>query len=137
LPQLRRAPAVARFLAGGWQNNGILTLYSGLPFTVLSGVDNSLSGIGQDRADQVGHPSIAGSRQEQAMLTQYFNPKAFAVNALGTFGTTGRDILRGPGTQLSTGLCSRMLRFGRVRRCSSGRSFSIYSTIPTSLSRSR
>jgi hypothetical protein len=76
LPQLRRAPAVARFLAGGWQNNGILTLYSGLPFTVLSGVDNSLSGIGQDRADQVGHPSIAGSRQEQAMAHPVFQSES-------------------------------------------------------------
>ncbi len=42
--------------------------------------------------------SLAAVRNRR-WLIQYFNPKAFAVNALGTFGTTGRDILRGPGTQ--------------------------------------
>jgi hypothetical protein len=86
-----------RYVVSGWQNNGILSLYSGLPFTVLSGVDNSFSGIGQDHADQVGDASIAGDRTKQATLAQYFNTKAFTTNAPGTFGNTARDILRGPG----------------------------------------
>jgi hypothetical protein len=30
-------------------------------------------------------------------LTQWFNGAAFAVNPLGTFGTLGKGILRGPG----------------------------------------
>ena len=88
-----------RYTVGGWQNNGILSLYSGLPFTVVSGVDNSLSGIGQDHANQIGNPAVAGSRSEQAMLTQYFNTNAFTTNAIGTFGDTGRNILRGPTTR--------------------------------------
>jgi hypothetical protein len=98
LPALSRAPALIKYIAGGWQNNGILSLYSGLPFSILSGVDNSFSGIGQDHADLTGVASISGDRSKAAIISQYFNTQAFARNALGTFGNTGRDILRGPGT---------------------------------------
>ena len=31
------------------------------------------------------------------MIQQYFNPLVFAPNADGTFGNSGRNILRGPG----------------------------------------
>jgi len=34
--------------------NGILTLQTGIPFSVTAGVDRSLSGVGLDRADVVG-----------------------------------------------------------------------------------
>lgn len=98
LPKLEKAPAAIRYIAGGWQNNGILSLYSGLPFTVFSGVDNSLSGIGQDHADLFGNATISGDRSKAAMLAQYFNTQVFARNQLGTFGNTARDILRGPGS---------------------------------------
>ncbi len=98
LPKLTGAPAFLRYTVGGWQNNGIVSLYSGLPFSVLSGVDNSFSGIGQDHADMVGSAALDGGRSEQAMLAQYFNTKAFTTNAVGTFGNTARNILRGPGS---------------------------------------
>jgi hypothetical protein len=97
LPKLQHAPPVLRYVLGGWQNNGIVSAYSGLPFTVFSGVDNSLSGVGQDHADQVGNPSISGGRSKQATIAEYFNTQAFTLNALGTFGNSGRDALRGPG----------------------------------------
>jgi hypothetical protein len=98
LPKLSKSPAIIKYVIGGWQNNGIFSRYSGLPFSVLSGVDNSFSGIGQDHADQIGDPSISGDRSTAATLAQYFNTQAFARNAVGTFGNTARDILRGPGT---------------------------------------
>ena len=31
-------------------------------------------------------------------LNRYFNPGAFTINAPGTFGNSGRNILQGPGT---------------------------------------
>jgi hypothetical protein len=76
-----------------WQVNGILTASTGLPFTVRSGTDRSLTGIGQDNADIVGDPS----RPAGADVTQWFNPAAFVPAAPGTFGNVGRNSLRGPG----------------------------------------
>jgi hypothetical protein len=85
-----------RFLTNGWQVNGIVTSQSGLPITITSGVDNSLSGIGNDYADYV--PGVNPARPAGASKTaQWFNPKAFTKNATGTFGNVPRNSLRGPG----------------------------------------
>jgi hypothetical protein len=83
-------------LLGGWETNGLLTLRNGLPFSVTSGVDNSTSGIGQDRADVIGDPSLPGGRPKVERLRQWFNTAAFAANAGGTFGTSPRNMLVGP-----------------------------------------
>ncbi len=88
-----------RVVAGGWELNGIVTLQSGLPFSVLSGVDNSQSAVNSDRANLVGDPHLGGSRSEGQMLREYFNTAAFVVNPPGTFGNTGRNILFGPGME--------------------------------------
>jgi hypothetical protein len=81
-------------LINGWQLNVIASLYGGLPFTVVSGTDRSLSGIGNDYADVVGNPARpAGVSQIQ----KYFNTAAFVPAATGTFGNVGRNSLRGPG----------------------------------------
>jgi hypothetical protein len=96
VPKATRA-RLAGVVMNGWQLNTIATLRTGLPFSVLTGNDRSLVGINKDDADQVGDPArIAGADPVQ----QYFNKAAFAVNALGTFGTSGRNILRGPGMQV-------------------------------------
>jgi outer membrane receptor protein involved in Fe transport len=80
-------------LANGWQLNTILSLYSGLPFTVVSGTDRSVSGIGNDYANIIGDPSRpAGVSQ----IAEYFNTAAFAPATTGTFGNVGRNTLRGP-----------------------------------------
>jgi hypothetical protein len=82
---------------GGWNLTGIATLQSGNTFTVGSGVDNSRTGVGQDRADIVANPYFSGDRSRDAMITEYLNKAAFAPNALGTFGNQGRNRFRGPG----------------------------------------
>ncbi|MBT9332412.1 TonB-dependent receptor [Paracidobacterium acidisoli] len=89
------APANAAL--SGWEANGILTLRTGEPYTVLSGVDNSTSGIGKDRADLVGNPTLSTSRSHAQLAAAFFNKAAFAPNALGTYGDTPRDFLTGPG----------------------------------------
>ncbi|MFN7938676.1 MAG: TonB-dependent receptor [Bryobacteraceae bacterium] len=105
LPRLKASNAVARHLLGGWDINGIVTLESGQPFTVSSGRDNSFSGVGADRADIIGNPEISGDRQRGDVINRYFNIDAFTFNAVGTFGTAGRNILRGPGNaNVDTGL---------------------------------
>jgi hypothetical protein len=84
-------------VAGGWQLSGIATLRSGEPFSVYSGVDNSMSGVGSDRAQLIGDPYISGNPSRGAEVAEYLNPAAFAVNPLGTFGNTGRNMFYGPG----------------------------------------
>jgi hypothetical protein len=95
LPKLAQSPL--RLIFGNWQTNGILTLQSGAPFTVTTGVDNSYSGIGQDRVDLVGDPRLPGDRSRGEQIAAWFNRAAFADNAPGTFGTLGRNTEIGPG----------------------------------------
>jgi hypothetical protein len=82
-------------IAGGWQVNGILTRASGTPFTVTSS-GASLNAPGSTQtADQVlANVAILG---QIGPNSSYFNPLAFAPVTGARFGTSGRDILRGPG----------------------------------------
>jgi hypothetical protein len=86
-----------RYVAGGWQLNGILVLQTGAPLTATAGFDNSLSGIGGDRVDVVGNPSLPGGRSHFDAVRKWFNTSAFTANAPGTFGSLGRNTLVGPG----------------------------------------
>jgi hypothetical protein len=99
VPTPKSLPALARYIVGGWRSSGIVTLRGGFPFSVRSGRDYSYSGNGLDRADLVGNPFLPSDRPKQEKLYQWFDPKAFSYNAPGTFGNSGRDILRAPGTE--------------------------------------
>ena len=87
---------VSMALLNGYQMNLIANVYTGLPFTVLSGTDRSLSGVGNDYADVV--PGVNPRRAAGAnRVTQFFNTAAFTPAAIGTFGNSSRNSLRGPG----------------------------------------
>jgi Carboxypeptidase regulatory-like domain/TonB-dependent Receptor Plug Domain len=81
-------------VVNGWQVNAIASLQTGFPFTVLSGTDRSLSGIGNDYADKVGNPARPAGVSK---VKEYFNTAAFVPATIGTFGNIGRNSLRGPG----------------------------------------
>jgi len=75
---------------------GIVTLQSGQPFTPLLRFDNSNTGntgqqSGSDHPNVVGNPAISSPGADK-----WFNTGAFAVPAPYTFGSAGRNILRGP-----------------------------------------
>jgi hypothetical protein len=80
-------------LLGNWQLAPIFSIHSGTWFSPVTGLDNSLTGIGLDRPDVLGNPYTKSTTGN----LQWLNPVAFAPNALGTFGNTGSDSLRGPG----------------------------------------
>jgi Carboxypeptidase regulatory-like domain len=84
----------------GWELSSIVSWQGGFPFTVYSGVDNSLSGVFEDRADFTGtnihQAQLSSSRSHGDMVQQWFNASLFRPNAIGTFGNTGKNILRGP-----------------------------------------
>ena len=94
-----------RWVAGGWQLNGIITLYSGQAFTPYLSYDPTNTGSGGPRPDRVGNPydfsnSPCGSQQS---VNCWYNPAAFALPAIAagqvyatTWGNAGRGSLRGP-----------------------------------------
>ena len=86
-----------RQLFGNWQTTGIWNWQSGFPLTISSGDDNSFTGIGNDTADLISTPSYTGGSTGQK-IQKWFTTSSFRTNAPGTFGNSGRNILRGPGT---------------------------------------
>jgi hypothetical protein len=87
-------------LTKGWQASSIISWQSGTPFTVYSGVDNSFSGVGADRGNFTGaslsEAVLSHGRSHSQLVNEYFNTSFFAVNPVGTFGNTGKNVLRGP-----------------------------------------
>ena len=96
LPHLHSAPRAVRAITNGWGLSGILTWANGQPFSIISGQDNSLSGVGKDRADLVAgvNPNLASGRSRAQEISAMFNTAAFTVNAPGTFGDAPRNLLR-------------------------------------------
>lgn len=96
LPAVSSGPAPVRWLAQGWQVNGLVTYRSGLPLNVLSGRDNALTGTPNQRPDVVGDPHLPSGRPKQEKILSWFNRAAFAHPATGQFGNVGRNALIGP-----------------------------------------
>jgi hypothetical protein len=94
---LSPANPFVRGVVGGWQLSSIVSLSTGEPFSVLSSVDNSFSGVGSDRADITGNPYLSGGRSTSTRAAEWLNPAVFTENAVGTFGDTGRNQYFGPG----------------------------------------
>jgi hypothetical protein len=87
-----------RQVAGGWQLSTIVSAVTGAPLTMRSGRDNSLLGVANDTADQVGDWRMSGDRSKNDQIMKWFNPAAFTQNPTGTFGTSGIGIVTGPGS---------------------------------------
>jgi hypothetical protein len=96
IPRARVNPALG-LLINGWELNGIISAESGLPFNVVSGRDNSGTGVNADRPDLIGNPYLDTGRPKAERILKYFDPAAFAQNAPGTFGNAGRNLIVGPG----------------------------------------
>jgi len=80
-------------VAGGWSPAFLVSTYNGFPFTPLTGVDDSLSGVGLDRPNAV--PGVNPYVRNKKTL-QWINAQAFTANGPATFGTTGMNSLVGP-----------------------------------------
>lgn len=84
------------FLGGvlaNWRFAPLIRATSGQPINITSGKDNSLSAIGRDRPNQVLQDPYPATQTP----TLWINPAAFVQNPVGTFGTLGRNAVRGPG----------------------------------------
>ncbi|MCZ2154589.1 MAG: carboxypeptidase regulatory-like domain-containing protein [Bryobacterales bacterium] len=96
LPQLKRG-GFAGGILNGWSLNSIITWQGGFPINIVSGVDNAFTGTGSQRADFLGgNASLDSGRSHGELITRWFDTSKFTPNAVGTFGNTGRNVLRGP-----------------------------------------
>ncbi|HXJ42703.1 MAG TPA: hypothetical protein VNH18_25705, partial [Bryobacteraceae bacterium] len=68
---------------------------SGLAVNPVSGKDNSLTGVGNDRPNVISSSAYTGL--SHGKLYQYVNPNLFTPNLAGTYGNAGHNSLRGPG----------------------------------------
>jgi hypothetical protein len=119
LPKLVSEPSNAiRKLANGWALSGIMTLQSGLPFSILDSAAGTLFGPATlyttgDLAPGATLGDVSRSGSVSSRVNKFFNTKAFVpapfvpdgglidgkypVSGGGTiFGSLGRNILRGP-----------------------------------------
>lgn len=91
-----RANGLLKQAVEGWQFNGIWSKFDGLPFSVSSATNTLNIGSGT-RADRLGSGELAA---DQRSLARWFDLSAFAAPGSQKFGNSGRNILRGPGTNM-------------------------------------
>jgi Carboxypeptidase regulatory-like domain len=93
LPRVQTGNGLVNTLFNGWQATGIGQYQSGAPYNVLSGRDNSQTGINRDRVKLTG---VSPAPPDGSDKTVWFNPAAFALNDVGTFGNVGAGAFYGP-----------------------------------------
>jgi hypothetical protein len=87
-------PFTGNRLVSGWHLTPIFVYSTGSPFDVTEGITN-WDGLGVNRPSIIpGCDPMAGARKAQ----QWFNPKCFTLQPVGTLGNFGRDVLNIPST---------------------------------------
>ncbi len=97
MPKIYRGDsAFAKGALNSWSVSGIVTLQTGLPFSIY-GEDSAFAATTGDLAPGATLGSAVKSGNVKNRLNAYFNTSAFAnPTAYGDFGQLGRNILRGP-----------------------------------------
>jgi hypothetical protein len=96
--------SLASKLIGGWQVNGVLTLQSGLPFSVAAPDASATGGSHASRANCIGDP-FTGATSDPTQLAGatapgfFINPAAFSLPTNGTFGNCAPRNIHGPGIE--------------------------------------
>src|SRR5262249_22906679 len=88
--------AVGNAILGGWQVSGIMSAYTGTPFTVTDSTATNAPALSNTQtANQVGPVVKIG---DVGPGTRYYDPSSFAsVGVINTFGSMGRNDIRNPG----------------------------------------
>jgi hypothetical protein len=99
LPAVSHANAFVGAILNGWQWSGIASAMTGRPATLLSGVNNSGTLIGNDRPNEIGDPYGQGACPAGSTkpCKSWLNPASFVTNPAGTFGNVAKGSLRMPG----------------------------------------
>jgi hypothetical protein len=106
---------------GGWQASGIVTLNTGVPFTIVTS-NYDAAGLGNNPAAIAGNrPNVLCDPNANAPQTrlQYFNTACFQTNPTAnptklpnTVGNAGRGIVNGPPTKRVDFTMTKILQFG-------------------------
>jgi hypothetical protein len=99
-----------RAIASGWRIAGIYRNTSGRYMTIFSGQDRALTGILNQRAQQV----LRDPYLDRDGLN-FLNPAAFEQPALGTLGNMGRNSIEGPGNWQIDAAISRLFSIRETR----------------------
>jgi len=107
-------------LVGGWKGvilkdwgiGSSISMGTGSFLTVNAGGASGATKGGSNRADATGQPAMA----IPAGKNWFFNENAFAVPAAGTWGSSGRDVIRGPFRIGVNGSANRTFRVGERLR---------------------
>jgi carboxypeptidase family protein len=99
-----------RVVASDWRVSGIFTALSGSWLNLITGRDNALTGIQNQRVNQVSN-DVYGEKS----VAQYLNPAAFAQPAPGTLGNYVRNSISGPGFRTVDVALSRRVALGPSR----------------------
>ncbi|HEY3443456.1 MAG TPA: TonB-dependent receptor [Paludibaculum sp.] len=84
----------ANAILGGWSVNGVMSNYTGTPFTVSAPGGSLNAPSNSQTADQVSQWSRIGAIGRNST---YYDPTSFKAVTDVRFGSTGRNILRQPG----------------------------------------
>jgi hypothetical protein len=87
----RSTAGAAKAILGGWQANAIITLQSGQAFTP------NATTLDPFRNESFNRPDVVGDPRSNVPAGLAFNPAAFRLPAQGTFGNSGRNVVRGDG----------------------------------------
>ncbi len=101
---------------GNWQISGLLLARSGYPFTVFQN-QGPLSTMSAGPPGQLYRPDRIGSgRVDSPTVDRWFDTSAFVVTSepTATFGTSGRNILRGPGQFTIDAALAKLTTVGAV-----------------------
>jgi hypothetical protein len=112
---------------GGFQISGTLSRLSGLPFTVGSSTPVNAGGQSQSATQINPNVRILGGHDANS---PYFDGTAFTNPPANTLGTTGRNLLRGPGFFNIDQSVSRTFSFkeGKIKLQLAGEAFNLTNT---------
>ncbi len=105
-----------RAILDGYQIGGITNIESGPPISRVLGSTTS-GGLRGNRSNLIGNPTggLAGTIEPISGLPYIYDPTAFADPALGTFGNSGRAIIRLPGRNNTNLSISRYFYLNREK----------------------
>jgi hypothetical protein len=92
--RLKNLSPVADAFLGGWQFSGIVSLQTGQPITPGAPGDRANIGAGGQRPNAIANPNLPRSQRDPS---RWFNPAAYTLAELYTFGNAARNSIEGPG----------------------------------------
>jgi hypothetical protein len=110
---LGSAHGVAGKLVEGWRIGTIATLQSGFPVNPAVSGNRDNVPDNTDRPDRIGNGMYPS---DQRSPDHWFDPAAFAVPALYTFGSSGRNVLTAPGVVNFDLVAAKFTTIGENRR---------------------